>query len=137
MKTASLAFLLLALAGCQVVDRRLVLDPGENRVYQVQSGDRLYFDLEEDTAAGQRWTCRCDDDDVEVSIDHSRPKSAAKGLCGEKGEAEVRIRVHRGYDGPSTLIFACRRGNDSKTVRQFTITLYKRTGDTAVWKAFR
>ena len=110
-----------------------VPQPGETQVMRVQSGDRWYFTLDEG-GPDCRWDCVCDDSDVEVTIDHE--------YCGDEsdrvsyGRAKVRIRVHRGYDGPSTIRFFCRKCRDRKGApdRPFTICLYRRTGDAAFWE---
>ena len=135
MKAAFLALAaLLLVSGCEGVGYRVVSDPGKNQVIRVTSGDRLYFDLEENATTGFMWDCRCDDSDVEVTIDHEAADNA-DGRCGAPGVAKVRIRVHRGYDGPSTLRFVYRRQwEKGAPAREFTITLFKRTGDVAFWE---
>ena len=56
----------------------------------------------------------------------------------EKGERiyfdlEVRIRIHRGYDGPSAVRFFYK--SPGKPIKkEFTITLYRRIGDYAFWE---
>ena len=121
MRLPAAAFLVAALAcaGCSF-ERHAVACPGVNQVIRVSSGDRHSFALEEED--GCRWSCTCDDSDVETSIVH------------DDGKAEVTVRVHRGYDGPSTVHFVCRRGTARTPVRQFTLTLFRRTGDTAFWE---
>ena len=114
------ALLLLALFGCSM-ERHFISGPGTSQTIRVESGDRFFMDLDEDSDAGYRWRATCPDPDVEVSVEH------------ERGTAEVTIRIHRGYDGPSAVTFVCSRGNESPA-RTFTITLYKRTGDCAFWK---
>ena len=111
-----------------MVWRRILPDPEKNQVIRVEKGERLYFDLAEDVDAGILWDCTCDDADVEVTIDHETP--------GERktGTAAVRIRIHRGYDGPSTIRFVCRSPNVAEPVRTFTLSLFRRTGDCAFWK---
>ena len=108
------------LGGCRI-ERHLLADPGQNQVVRVESGDRFYFDLPEEGYGGAQWDFTCDDKDVDVTIDH------------EKGEAAVRIRIHRGYDGPSTVRFVCRRpGREPE--KSFTVALFKRPGDFACWE---
>ena len=120
--------------GCEGIGRRVVCDPGKSQVIRVVSGDRLYFDLKENVTTGFAWDCECDDSDVEVTIDHEAADNA-DGRCGAPGVAKVRIRVHRGYDGPSTLRFVYRRQwEKGAPAREFTITLFKRTGDVAFWE---
>ena len=126
-------FLSLALlAGCKMVWRKILSNPDKNQVVRVEKGERLYFDLEEDVDAGRRWDFSCDDRDVEVTIDHEEP-----GRPGEKGRtlgsASVRIRIHRGYDGPSTVRFFY-KSVGKPIEKEFTITLYRRIGDYAFWE---
>lgn len=122
------------LCGCEGIGYYVIRDPGTSQVLRVVSGDRLYMDLEENVTTGFMWDCVCDDSDVEVSIDHETGDSS-DGRCGAPGVAKVRIRVHRGYDGPSTLCFRYRRQwEKGPPAREFTITLYKRTGDVAFWE---
>ena len=120
------------LSGCNMVWRRILPDPDRNQVVRVEKGERLYFDLEEDVDAGCRWDFTCDDKDVEVTIDHEEP-----GQPKEKGRtlgiANVRIRIHRGYDGPSTVRFFY-KSVGKPVEREFTISLYRRPGDFAFWE---
>jgi len=125
--------LVTLMSGCAGTRHRLN-NAGENQVIAVESGDRYYFELEENMTTGYRWDCECDDSDVEVQIAHRGPEPAKDGLCGAPGRAEVLFRVHRGYDGPSTLTFRYARNWEKRPAKSFTITLYKRTGDFAVWK---
>ena len=117
---ALVAALLLS-CGCSV-ERHYIQSPGTSQTIRVESGDRLFMDLPEDQAAGYRWYAKCNDRDVEVRIDH------------DPGEADVTIRIHRGYDGPSAVNFYCKRASDTEPVKAFTITLFKRTGDCAFWE---
>ena len=106
-------------AGCRI-ERHLLASPGQNQALRVESGDRYYFSLDED--GDDRWDYVCDDPDVMVTVDH------------EPQKASVRIRIHRGYDGPSTVRFICRRPGEREPVRKFTVTLFKRPGDYACWE---
>lgn len=127
--------LLLALAllgGCNMVWRRILPDPEKNQVICVEKGERLYFDLDEDVDAGYRWDFACDDRDVEVTIDHEPPAGDAEGSRA-LGTAEIRIRIHRGYDGPSAIRFFYKSRGKS-VEKEFTISLFRRTGDCAFWK---
>ena len=119
----------LALSGCNMVARRTLDNPGRNQTVRVESGDRLYLDLEENTATGGRWSATCNDPSVDVSISH---RTDDGDTLGTTGHAKVEIRVHRGYDGPSAVQFRCKRGG--AVVKSFTISLYKRTGDCAFWE---
>ena len=120
------------LSGCNMVWRKILPNPEKNQVVRVEKGERLYFDLDEDVAAGYRWDFTCDDPDVEVTLDHERPDGAG-GSGRALGTAEVRIRIHRGYDGPSVVRFFY-RGGDGAEEKSFTITLYRRVGDFAFWE---
>ena len=115
------------IAGCASGRRFWAVQPGVNQVLRVQSGDRVYFDMEENAATGCIWDFTCDDPDVTVTIDHKR-KDGATGL------ATVMIRVHRGYDGPSTVVFTLKRPGEKTPEKSFTITLFRRTGDAAFWR---
>lgn len=133
MRAIATALLLLA-SGC-AFERHTLSNPGQSQSVRVESGDRLYFDLEENRTTGYSWGFACDDPDVEVKLSHV-PGKAAPGIVGAGGKAEVEIRVHRGYDGPSAVRFFYRRPweKDVAPAREFTITLYKRTGDCAFWE---
>ena len=124
-------FALVLLAGCNMVWRKILFDPEQNQVLRVEKGERIYFDLNEDVDAGYRWDFTCDDDDVEVTIDHEAPDGGGGGRA--LGTADVRIRVHRGYDGPTTIRFFCKR-RGKPIEKEFTITLYRRIGDYAFWE---
>ena len=127
-----MALLALALlSGCNMVWRKILPNPEKNQVVRVEKGERLYFDLEEDVDAGYRWDFTCDDADVEVTIDHEPPAGGGEGR--ELGTAEVRIRVHRGYDGPTTIRFFY-KSRGKPVEKSFTITLYRRIGDYAFWE---
>lgn len=119
------------LGGCNMVWRKILPDPGKNQVVRVEKGERLYFDLEEDVDAGCRWDFACDDKDVEVTLDHEAPDGGGGGR--ELGTAEVRIRIHRGYDGPSAVRFFYKSAG-KPVEKEFTITLYRRVGDYAFWE---
>ena len=132
LRSLGLVFLSLALlAGCNMVWRRILSNPDKNQVVRVEKGERLYFDLEEDVDAGYRWDFTCDDKDVEVTMDHEPPGGGGRGR--ELGTAEVRIRIHRGYDGPSAIRFFYKPAG-KPIEKEFTITLYRRIGDYAFWE---
>ena len=120
------------LAGC-AIERRFAVVPEQNQVLHANSGDRFLFDLEENQTTGYSWRATCDDADVDVSIRHVAGVSD-DGRVGVPGTAEVQIRVHRGYDGPSKIRFLYKRDWEPQPIKEFTITLYKRTGDRAFWK---
>lgn len=121
--TKGLALALALLAGCRFVDRRTVDNPGRNEIIRVESGDRLYFDLEDDPVAGMLWNCRSDDRDVEVAVERREP-----------GKARVCVRVHRGFVGPATLRFVCRKDGGPEGPGAFTVALFRRADATAFWK---
>jgi len=123
---------LLLLSAC-TLNRHSISNPGTSQVIRVEALDRFHMDLEEDSAAGCRWYGTSDDPDVDVRIDHQRGKDG-DGRIGAHGTAEVTIRIHRGYDGPSTVTFAYKRRGEPEPIRKFTINLYKRTGDSAAWE---
>ena len=120
------------LAGCAVDRRYFAVRPGVNQALCVASGDRLIFDMYENQSTGFLWEYTCDDPDVDVSICHNPPKK--RDVDGAPGSASVEIRIHRGYDGPSTVTFTSRRPNSDNVGDHFTITLFRRTGDAAFWK---
>jgi len=111
---------LTSLAGCNLAMRRTLDNPGRNQVVRVESGERLYLHLEE--VDGRQWTASCADSDILVKIDHV------------DGKAEVEVRVHRGYDGPSEVKLCYRRPGERTPAKEFTLALYRRTGDSSVWK---
>ena len=119
-------------SGCHV-GRHYSVIPERNQALPAQSGDRFFFELEENQTTGYAWRATCDDPDVSVSLRHVAGR-AEGGLVGVPGKAEVEIRVHRGYDGPSAIRFQCRRNWEERPVKEFTITLYKRMGDRAFWE---
>lgn len=125
--------LMLVLTGC-AFERHYAVVPEKDQVLEVASGDRWIFTLEENATTGYEWDYSCDDDDVEVRIDHIAGESK-DGMVGVPGKAKVVIRIHRGYDGPSTVKFVYRRQwEKAKPAKSFVITLFKRTGDEAFWK---
>lgn len=123
---------LAAVAGCQMGFRRTLENPGRNETLHVASGDRLVFELDENMTTGYSWTGTSDDGDVEVRIDHLGAADLSR--AGAPGRAAVEVRVHRGFDGPATVRFAYRRPWEKDPVRAFTLVLYKRNGDFAVWE---
>ena len=125
-----LAFLLAGLLGCRT--ERHWLEGGFDQVVRVESGDRFFLTLEENGTTGYQWKADCDDDNVDVIIDHKPPERT--DLAGAPGQAKVTIRVFRGYDGPSEIHFRYQRSWEEKPIREFTITLFKRTGDCAFWE---
>ena len=123
----------LLLAGCAFERHYRAIVPEKNQVVRAESGDRFFFDLEENATTGYQWSATCDDADVDVSIRHVEGE-AGEGLVGVPGVAKVEIRVHRGYDGPSKVRFSYRRSWEKETLKEFSVTLYKRAGDFAFWK---
>ena len=129
----ALCFFTLLFSGCRIVDRRLVLDPGKNEILRVESGERLYFELEENRTTGYSWEASSDDADVEVTIEHVAAE-VSKGFCGAPGLAKFCLRVHRGFDGPATVVVQYRRPWEKTPIKSFTLSLYKTTYDQAAWK---
>ena len=117
---AACAILLPVLVGCSM-ERHFIASPGTSQAIRVESGDRFFMDMDEEASSGYRWRATCNDPDVEVRIVH------------EPGTAEVTIRIHRGYDGPSVVTFTYGRKGEPPR-KSFTVTLYKRTGDCAFWE---
>ena len=136
MKSRVNSWVLVALvmfSGCNMVWRKVIADPERDQVIRVESGERLYFDLEENMTTGYRWEFICTDPDIEVTLVHHAAKPE-ENVVGAPGEAEVRIRVHRGYDGPTDVRFRYRRPWEEKPIKEFVISLYRRTGDCAFWE---
>ena len=129
---AAPVFLAALLAGCAFGHRFWAVQPGVDQVLRVENGDRIFFEMGEDAASGCLWDFTCDDKDVTVTIDHVRIDRA--DADGDSGVAKVMIRVHRGYDGPSTVTFSLKRQGESSPAKSFTITLFRRTGDAAFWR---
>ena len=122
--------LLVGLGGCSIERHRL--EGGINQVVRVESGDRFFMTLEENPTTGYQWKATCDDDSVDVIIDHQPPERT--DLAGAPGRAKVTIRIFRGYDGPSEISFRYQRSWEPKPIKEFTVTLFKRTGDCAFWE---
>jgi len=123
--------LVFAFVGCNF-GRHAISSPGTSQAIRAESGDRFFMDLEEDSAAGYRWQGKSNDPDVDVVVDHERGNDG-DGRVGALGKAKVMIRVFRGYDGPSAVTFTYRRGGE-EPVKEFVITLFRRTGDCAFWE---
>ncbi len=137
--------LALALCGCRM-DRMTIREPVSDRVIEVESGDRFYVELEENTTTGYRWEASCDDDRnlVDVFVKHISPETQAPSpeprdprplLCGAPGKAEVSIRVHRGFVGPATVEMKYARAHErERPIRHVKFVLWRRDGDVAPWK---
>lgn len=115
-----LVALALSLAGCDFVTWHGIPNPGQSQVLKVKSGDRFFFSLDED--ADCPWDFTCDDSDVLVLPTHV------------DGKVKVEMRIHRGYDGPSAVRFFCQKGGEPSPRREFTLSLYRITGDRAFWE---
>ena len=115
------AALAAIVAGCASGMRFAAIRPGINQTLRVESGDRLFFDMGESSTPRGKWDFECDDPDVSVSIAH------------RDGMARAELHIHRGYDGPSKIVFF-RRGMHGKDQDRFVITLFRRTGDAAFWE---
>lgn len=115
------AVLACGLLGCNFLCRHWLSGPLENRVIRTETGERFYLDLDEEGGMAGRWSATSDDRDVSVMIDHG---------CSP---AKAEIRVHRGFDGPAVVTFKrCREGG--APLKEFSIMVYKRTGDVAFWE---
>lgn len=107
-------------SGCNL-GMHWVSDPAQNRVIKASSGDRFFFKLPAGGVDSLRWSAKSDDPDVTVKIDRHETEDA------------VSIRVHRGFDGPATVVFHARK-KSGQPPDDFTILVYKRTGDEAFWE---
>lgn len=124
-------------AGCRIVDRRIILDPGKNEVLRVEGGERLYFDLEENMTTGYAWNIVSDNDDVLVSVEHLRaepPSSGEPMLCGAPGKASFTIRINPGFNAPATVRVFYKRAWEKEPIKSFTLSLYESSRDWAAWK---
>ena len=121
------------LVGCNMVMRRTLDNAGRNEIVRVEGGERLYLTLEENVPAGCRWFASCRDPDVWIEVAHEAGEPSP-GSAAAPGKARVEIRIRRGYDGPSDVVFECRRPGEKGPLRRFTLALYRRTGDCAFWK---
>jgi predicted secreted protein len=132
---ASLLFLLAAslFSGCAFERHYFEIEPGKNQVVRAESGDRFYLELEENRTTGYEWVATCDDSDIDVKIVHE-DGDGEDGIVGAGGVAKVEIRVHRGYDGPSVVRFRYKRAWEKRAAKEFKVTFFKRTGDTAFWE---
>jgi hypothetical protein len=107
-----------------LIDRKLVFDAGKNQIVQTESGERFYFSLDERGADGAAWSAKSDDPDVEVEVKHTHPPT----------EASVSIRIHRGFNGPSTVYFVRKRPGAREIAGKFAMSFFKRTNDAALWE---
>jgi len=123
-RIAALAGLASLVAGCDL-GRHYIWRPGNNRTFCVESGDRISFRLPENAPEGLMWEGSCPDPDVEVTVDHD---------YDQESKADVCVRVHRGYDGPSDVTLRLLRNGQEVKGRTFTLFLWRRTGDAAFWK---
>lgn len=121
MRVLLILFALVACVGCRI-ERHWLVDEPRNQVVRVDSGDRLYMEIDELPDSGYRWIGSCSDSDVDVKIRHVEK-------C-----AEIEIRIHRGYDGPSVVVFRNVRPSTGEVSKEFRVSLFKRTGDVAFWE---
>ena len=128
----------VALAGCRM-DRMTIREPVTDRFVEVESGDRFWVELEENTTTGYTWEVEVSDERnlVETSVRHI-PYEAPVGeeaLCGAPGTAEIMIRVHRGFVGPATVFFRyVRPWERDRAAREIKFVLWRRDGDVAPWR---
>ena len=126
-------------AGCRM-DRMTIREPVTDRFIEVESGDRFWVELEENTTTGHCWEASTDDfrQLVDTQVKHipgERQTRDGEALCGAPGKAEVLIRVHRGFVGPATVILKyVRPWEPDKPVRTVKLVLWRRDGDVAPWK---
>ena len=132
------ALALAALAGCRM-DRMTIREPVSDRFVEVESGDRFWVELEENTTTGYAWEVEVSDERnlVETSVKHIPHETPAgeEALCGAPGKAEIMIRIHRGFVGPATVLFRyVRPWERERPVRQIKFVLWRRDGDVAPWR---
>lgn len=135
MALAAFCFLL---AGCRM-DRMTIREPVSDRFIEVESGDRFWVELEENTTTGFSWTVASDDfrELVETYVRHipCEPGPDEEARCGAPGKAEVMIRIHRGFVGPATVVMKyARPWEPDRPARTIKFVLWKRDGDVAPWK---
>ena len=129
---------MLLTAGCRM-DRMTIREPVTDRFIEVESGDRFWVELEENTTTGYRWEVSSDDfrELVETYVKHIpyEPEEGEEIRCGAPGKAEVMVRIHRGFLGPATLTMRYVRPWEPDTpARTVKFVLWKRDGDVAPWK---
>lgn len=118
-----IAWLALGLGGCSL-GRYWVSDPAQDRILRVEQGDRYYFSLEEPADSACRWSATSNDKDVEVLVDHD----------ADDEEADVRIRIHRGFDGPAEVTFRYGR-KSGEPEKIFVISCFRTTwNNDSFWK---
>ena len=122
LRLIAVSIVAFTVCGCRVIDRKLIFDSGKNQIVQTESGERFYFSLDEHD--GAVWSAKSDDPDVTVEVKHTHPPT----------EASVSIRVHRGFDGPSTVYFVRKKPGSRNVVCKFAMSFFKRTNDVAVWE---
>lgn len=108
----------LIIGGCRI-GRYYRVEPIGDHVMEVVSGDRYYFDFNENRAEGEVLRAESDDDDVEITYEKLEPDSE-HGLGQRR---RVCIRVHRGFAGPATVTVVWRNRHRRKTLRTVNIVL--------------
>lgn len=128
---------LAALCGGCRTGRYTFVDPQEDRVIEVKSGDRLNVDLEENATTGFMWKATCDDEDVEITYERKPANQFSpdgERLCGAPGRVVVTVRVHRGFAGPAEVRFRYMRSWSKEVAREFTFVLNHYPTDKSPWK---
>ncbi len=121
----TIATLIALLGGCRLVGHHVLVDPGDNRVLEVEQGDVVDFELEENMTTGYRWQAQCDDSEIEVAIEHV-PANSAPGFCGAPGKAVFKIEVGRSFSGPATVRVQYKRTWEKDPIREFSLSLFRR-----------
>ena len=133
MKTQLMLTLLalpLFLCGCRL-SRYSFSEPVTDSILTVMSGDRYTIELDENGTTGYTWAVTCDNDDVEVGVEHIAPNA---DRCGAPGKAIVSIRVHRGFGETATVEMKYRRPWSGECARAITYILNHDPTDEAPWK---
>lgn len=120
MKRLLCGAIFVVLTGCQQFHWTHWDCARKNEVLRVESSQRIFFELPIDP--GHMWDAVDDDDDVDVMFKR------------DGDHADVELRIHRGYDGPSVVRFRYRKDGTNRVLEEFTLSLFRRTGDQAYWK---
>lgn len=117
------AFLVLGslFSGCAINMAMIDVSKGESMAIRTEPMIRHYFTLNDESDA--KWEVKSDDPDAEVTQERVRA-----------GISKVRIRIHRGFDGPATVNCRLVEEKDRAVRREFNLMFYKDIGDRAFWK---